>query len=189
MNAPDDLLAAAVAVDGEQASRRPHDALFATLYVELKRLARRETRRHGASSPVGPTTLLHEAYLQIAHRESLTFPDQSHFLAYASRAMRSLVIDGVRQRAACKRGGGIDITSLDTLTAEALDDPQMLDEISEALDALALLEPELAHVVDLRFFCGFTMAEIAAQQGSCERTVQRQWEKARALLYHALKAA
>jgi RNA polymerase sigma factor (TIGR02999 family) len=164
------------------------DELFARLYADLKRLARREVRRYGPAMPLGPTTLLHEAYLQLAGRESLAFADTGRFLAYASRAMRGLVIDRLRAQAASKRGGGLDITSFDTETAETLDDPGALEEISAALDELAVLQPELARVVDLKFFCGFTMIEIAAQCGSSQRTVQRQWEKARALLYQALRA-
>jgi DNA-directed RNA polymerase specialized sigma24 family protein len=80
------------------------------------------------------------------------------------------------------------VTSLDTLTAGDLPNPAALNELSDALDEMEALDPELAQVVDLRFFCGFTMAEIAAYQGVPERTVQRQWEKARTLLYLALKA-
>lgn len=133
-----------------------------------------------------PGKLLPPASLAAAGRDSLAFADPARFLAYTSRAMRSLVIDGLRARAAGKRGGGIDITSLDDETADAIDDPRELDRISDALDQLAVLQPELARVVDLRFFCGFTMTEISVQCGSSERTVQRQWHKARALLYAAL---
>jgi len=164
------------------------DELFTLLYADLKRLARREVRRHGAAVPLGPTTLLHEAYLDLAGREALEFADAGRFLSYASRAMRGLVISRLRAQGASKRGGGLDITSFDTETAETLDDPRALDDISAALDDLAALQPELARVVDLKFFCGFTVVEIAAQCGSSERTVQRQWEKARALLYQALSA-
>ena len=164
------------------------DELFAQLYTDLKRLARREARRHDPAAPLGPTTLLHETYLQLAGRESLAFADTGHFLADAWRAMRGLVIDRLRAQSALKRGGGLDITTLDTATAETLDDPRALDEISTVLDELAVLQPELARVVDLKFFCGFTMAEIAVQCRTSERTIERQWEKARALLYQALRA-
>lgn len=166
---------------------RAHDERFAALYAELRRIARRESRRQGPQTPLSTTTLLHEAYLNIAHRDGLAFPDEAHFLAYAARAMRGLVIDRVRARAALRRGGDTPITSLDTQTAEQVADPDTLSAIGAALDDLATIEPELAQVVDLRFFCGFTMAEIAAQRGVSERTVQRQWDKARALLYQALK--
>jgi DNA-directed RNA polymerase specialized sigma24 family protein len=100
--------------------------------------------------------------------------------------MRGLVIDRVRQRQAQKRGGGLDITSLDTEHAEQCPQPELLADIGDALDELAQLEPVLAQVVDLKFFCGFSMAEIAALTGSSERTVQRQWEKARLLLHRAI---
>ncbi len=162
------------------------DALFATLYSELHRLARREAARAGPGAVLSPTTLLHEAYLDMAQRAALEFADRGHFLAYAARAMRTVVIDRARAGAAQKRGGGLDITSLDTQTAEAVAEPTLLSDIGAALDELAQVEPELANVVDLKFFCGFAVAEIAAMQGISERTVQRQWEKARLLLFRAL---
>jgi|KBSMisStandDraft_5_1062788.scaffolds.fasta_scaffold210370_2 RNA polymerase sigma factor (TIGR02999 family) len=166
-----------------------NDTLFATLYRELHRLARREAARAGPRAVLSPTTLLHEAYLDLAHRDALAFPDRAHFLAYAARAMRSVVIDRARASATQKRGGGLDITSLDTQTAEGIAEPAVLSEIGIALDELAEIEPELANVVDLKFFCGFSVAEIANLHAVSERTVQRQWEKARMLLYHALAGA
>jgi RNA polymerase sigma factor (TIGR02999 family) len=165
----------------------PSDTLFASLYDELHRLARREAARAGPGAVVSATTLLHEAYLDMSQRDALAFPDQAHFLAYAARAMRTVVIDRARAGAAQKRGGGLDITSIDTQVAENLAEPEMLSEIGAALDELAELEPELANVVDLKFFCGFGVAEIATMQGVSERTVQRKWEKARLLLFRALE--
>jgi RNA polymerase sigma factor (TIGR02999 family) len=169
-------------------SAAPSDALFAALYSELHRLARREAARAGPGGVVSPTTLLHEAYLDMSQRDSLAFPDRGRFLAYAARAMRAVAIDRARADGAQKRGGGLHFTSLDTETAESVADPGMLSEIGAALDELATLEPALANVVDLKFFCGFSVAEIAALQGVSERTIQRQWEKARLLLYRALGA-
>ena len=162
------------------------DELFTSLYNELHRLARREVFRAGPGGMLSATTLLHEAYLDISRRDALAFADAGHFMAYAARAMRGLVIDRVRANGAQKRGGGLDITSLDTQVAGSCAEPEVLEGISEALDELALLEPELAQVVDLKFFCGFSMAEIAALKQVSERTVQRQWEKARLLLYRAM---
>ena len=190
MNAVPEPLAApaAGAADAAPAPRSsaPSDALFSTLYSELHRLARREAARAGPAAVVSPTTLLHEAYLDMSQRDSLAFPDRGSFLAYAARAMRAVAIDRARADGAQKRGGGLDITSLDTETAENVADPGMLSEIGAALDELAEVAPELANVVDLKFFCGFGVAEIAAMHGVSERTVQRQWEKARLLLFRAL---
>ena len=163
------------------------DQLFKTLYKELHRLARREAARLGPHASLGTTTLLHEAYLDISRRDALAFPNHAHFMAYAARAMRGLVIDRVRERNAQKRGGGLHITSLDTEHAEQCQQPEDLSRISDALDELATLDPALAQVVDLKFFCGFSMLEIAALMGSSERTVQRHWEKARMVLYRALR--
>ena len=121
-------------------------------------------------------------------RDALSFEDPARFLAYAARAMRGLVIDRVRARHAQKRGGAFVITSLDTEHAEQVANPEALQEIGDALDELAKLEPELAEVVDLKFFCGLTLADIATMKGVSERTVQRQWDKARMLLHRALAA-
>lgn len=168
------------------APRPQADALFATLYDELRRLARREVRRASPHDGLGTTTLVHEAWLDINQSPSLAFASPGHFLAYAARMMRGLVIDRVRARHSQKRGGGLVITSLDTENAEQVAQPEHLQLIGEALDDLATLEPDLANVVDLKFFCGFTLAEVAGMRGVSERTVQRQWEKARLLLYRAL---
>jgi RNA polymerase sigma factor (TIGR02999 family) len=130
--------------------------------------------------------LLHEAYLDISQRDALAFPDRGQFLAYAARAMRTVLIDRARAGAAQKRGGDVDILSLDTQLAETIAEPKLLSDIGDALEELAEVEPELANVVDLKFFCGFTVAEIAAMRSVSERPVQRQWEKARLLLYRAL---
>jgi RNA polymerase sigma factor (TIGR02999 family) len=161
--------------------------LFVTLYGELHRLAKRELRRSGAGASLGATTLLHEAFLDISAREGTSFPDRARFMAYAARAMRGLIIDYARSHRAQKRGGGFEITSLDTDIADQGADDQELRAIGDALDELAAAEPALAQVVDLKFFCGFSFAEIAAMRGCSERTVQRDWEKARIYLHHSLR--
>ena len=162
------------------------ETLFDALYADLCRLARREVRRNGAQDLLGTRTVVHEAWLDIRRSPSLEFATPGHFLAYAARAMRGLVIDRVRSRQAQKRGGGLSITSLDTDHAEQVAQPEFLQQVGDALDELARVEPALAQVVDLKFFCGFTLAEVAVMQGVSERTMQRQWEKARAVLYRAL---
>ena len=169
----------------EQADPSAAQPLFAALYAELHRLAKRELLRNGAGS-VGATTLLHEAYLSIGDRPATAFPDRARFMAYASRAMRGIIIDHARDRRAIKRGGQFEITALRTDIVENLADAAELSEISDALDALAGTDPALAEVVDLKFFCGFSFAEIAAMRGTSERTVQRHWEKARIYLHQAL---
>lgn len=162
------------------------EALFTSLYKDLLRLARREVRRNGASDVLSTDTLVHEAWLDIRKRPALDFDEPGRFLAYATRTMRGLVIDRVRSRYAQKRGGGVVITSLDTVNAEQAEQPETLEGIGEALEELEAVDPDLAQVVDLKFFCGFTLAEVASMKGVSERTIQRQWEKARLLLYQAL---
>ena len=178
----------ALVSQAEAGDARATNQLFTTLYQQLRRMARREAGRLGPHAPLGATTLLHEAWLEMSQRNALAFPSEGHFMAYAARAMRGLVIDRVRERQAQKRGGGLDITSLDTELAEQCAQPELLTDIDAALEDLAKLEPALAQVVDLKFFCGFSMVEIGALMGTSERTAQRQWEKARTLLYLALRA-
>jgi RNA polymerase sigma factor (TIGR02999 family) len=172
---------------GDEAAR---SQLFTVLYERLHRLARREIHRHGGALTLGSTTLLHEVYLRMGQHDETRFPDEARFLGYAARAMRGVIIDHVRERQAQKRGGHLHITALDTETAESL--PWTEDEllpIHDALEELALLDPGLAQIVDLKFFCGLSFAEIATLQKTSERTAQRHWEKARMLLHRALRSA
>jgi len=162
-----------------------HSRLFASLYGELRQLAERQLRRN-AGAPVSPTTLLHEAYLGMHGRDAV-FPDRERFIGYAARVMRGLIIDFVRDRRALKRGGDFHFTQLPTQVPEMDKDETDLSRLSEALDELAVRDAKLAEIVDLKYFCGYTFDEIAAQRGASARTVKRDWEKARALLFHQLK--
>jgi RNA polymerase sigma factor (TIGR02999 family) len=171
----------------ERGDRSAAEALFAALYSELHRLAKRELARPGVPVTLGVTTLLHEAYLDIAARNGPSFPDRTRFMGYAARVMRGLIIDHARNRHAQKRGGQFEITSLSVDAAENVIDDRELTRISEALDELAKLDPSLAEVVDLKFFCGFSFAEIGQMRGVSERTVQRQWEKARIYLHRSIR--
>ena len=165
------------------------DALFISLYAELHRLARRELNRRGPLGGLGVTTLLHEAYLSISDKDGTAFADHARFMAYAARVMRGLIIDDVRRRRSEKRGGLFHITSLDTELAGNVPGPNALLQISDTLDELAEIEPELAEIIDLKFFCGFSFAEIAAMRHVSERTIQRSWEKGRLFLHHAIESA
>jgi RNA polymerase sigma factor (TIGR02999 family) len=179
----------ALVASAEGGDRRALDALFAALYSELHRLARRQLSRGAGGMTLGTTTLLHEAYLDMAGREGGAFPDRGRFMAYAARVMRGLIIDYARRRQAHKRGGQFEIEPLASEVADASADDRELAKIGEALDELAAVDPPLALVVDLKFFCGFSFAEIAAMQGQSERTVQRQWAKARIYLHRLMGAA
>jgi RNA polymerase sigma factor (TIGR02999 family) len=172
----------------EQGDAAAADALFSALYAELHRLAKRELARPGAAVSLGATTLLHEAYLDMAGRDGSSFPDQARFMGYAARVMRGVIIDHARERHAQKRGGLFEITSLDTEAMENAVDHRELEQIGEVLDELGKVEPALAEVVDLKFFCGFSFGEIAVMRGVSERTVQRSWEKARIYLHRKIRA-
>jgi RNA polymerase sigma factor (TIGR02999 family) len=171
----------------EHGSKPAADALFSALYSELRRLAKRELARRGAPISLSATTLLHKAYIEIAGKDGKSFADRSRFMGYAARVMRGLIIDHARGRHAQKRGGRFEITSVGAEIENAADD-QKLGRISDALDELAKVEPALAEIVDLKFFCGFSFAEIGAMRNVCERTVQRKWEKARIYLHRSVRA-
>src|SRR5262245_24523375 len=171
----------------EQGDRAAADRLFTALYDELHRMARRELARRGAGVTLGATTLLHEAYLDISDRERAAFPDRNRFMGYASRVMRGLIIDYARRRQAQKRGGQFEITSIATEIADALPDAGQLTRLSDALDELESADARLARIVDLKFFCGFSFAEIAGMLDISERTAQRDWEKARIFLFRLLR--
>lgn len=173
----------------EQADDRAADQLFTLLYDELRRLAERHLRRAGTGLALSTTTLVHETYLRCAERGGLSFPDRKRFFAYASRAMRRLVIDYARHRRARRHDRGFEITlDENVLEGDAAPDEQ-LEALSEALEALAEVDSALVELVDLHFFGGLALTEIAAMRAVSERTVQRDWRKARLALYAWLHAA
>lgn len=178
------LLAAA-----ERGESSASEALFTALYTELHRLARKQLARHGWGVTIGATSLLHEAYMDLSKREGPPFPDEQRFLAYAARVMRGLIIDYARNRQAQKRGGLFHLTSIGTDVADGVANATDLEQLSEALDALAKVDPLLADVVDLKFFCGFSVPEIAALKGVSERTIERSWQKARLFLHKTVAGA
>ena len=186
MSFPDGL--AVLVARAETGDAPAKDALFATLYGELHRLAQSHLHRSAGPLTLGATTLLHETYLNIASRDELAFPDRARFLAYASRAMRGLVIHFLRTRNARKRGGELTFTSLDEAQEQPAEEHADLLALSAALDRLATLDPPLAELVDLKFFSGFSFADIAGLRGVSERTVQRDWAKARLILHTYLQA-
>ena len=160
--------------------------LFATLYRELHRVARRQLHANASGLTLGATTLLHEAYLDLSQR-CLVFPDRARFFSYAARAMRGLIIDYVRERRAIKRGGQFHLTTLDTVISDSVAQVDDLGPLGEALDALTATDPALAELVELKFFCGFGFVDIAAMRGVSERTVQRDWNKARLFLRYTMR--
>jgi RNA polymerase sigma factor (TIGR02999 family) len=162
----------------------PNGLRFAALYGDLRQLAERQLRR-SAGAPISPTTLLHEAYLDMSGKDAV-FPDRERFIGYAARVMRGLIIDLVRERRALKRGASFHITQLPTELSAPDGDEAELTRLSDALDELATHDARLAEVVDLKYFCGYTFEDIAAQRGTSKKTVQRDWEKARVILFRQL---
>jgi len=174
---------ATLIANAEKGDASAADALFALLYAELHRMAKGQLARSSIGATLGTTTLLHEAYLSMSEREGTVFPDRARFMAYAARAMRGLIVDHARNRQARKRGGEFVFTPVDeTLLDPGADRPD-LGRVGAALDELAAIEPRLAQVVELRFFCGFSFEEIAGMWGVSDRTVQREWAKARIYLH------
>jgi RNA polymerase sigma factor (TIGR02999 family) len=175
--------------EGESGAR---DALFSQLYSELRQLARSRLRRSEPVTVLNTTSLIHESYLRFVQARSLVFEDRTRFFAFAAHVMHSVVVDEVRKRHAERRGGGAEHVDLDTSQIDASgsgegDERQIL-QVHEALNDLAALEPRLAQVVEMRYYGGLTETEIAEALGVNERTVRRDWDKARALLFDALKA-
>jgi len=160
---------------------------FSLLYAELHKLARSKLRQHQSMTLLDTTSLLHESYLRLVGAQALPVSDRHHFFAYAARVMRSVIVDFARARLAERRGGDADDLVLDTGIAGRVAAPENeVLRVHDALDVLAKADPRLAQVVELRYFGGMTEAEIAQMLGTSERTVRRDWEKARLLLFAAL---
>lgn len=164
------------------------DQIFEAVYPELRRIAHGRLVRHVRDPLLDTTALVHECYLKFSAVQRLGVADRVHFMAYAATAMRSVIVDWARSELAERRGGGAAHVTLDTSNAGAVRAAE--DEIVDvdvALASLGQLDPRLARVVEMRYFCGMSDAEIGAALGVTDRTVRRDWEKARLLLAHALR--
>ena len=172
--------------NGDEAARQ---ALFHAVYAELKRLARGQLAGR-ANSTINTTGLVHETYIKLIRPESLRLNDRGHFFATAARAMRQIVIDHARRRRAEKRGGieAQIITVTDNADSGSLD-PETLVHLDDALARLQKLDMEAARLVELRFFAGLSVEQVAELRGVSPRTVLRDWRRARAFLFESLHPA
>jgi RNA polymerase sigma factor (TIGR02999 family) len=165
------------------------DRLFTAAYGELRKLARSRLRDGGRNTYLDTTALVHESYLRLSNIGQLRSEDRRAFFGYASRVMRSVIIDAVRERQAERRGGDLDRLTLNTELLDKLPaGEEELLQVNEALEVLAQAEPRLAKVVEMRYFGGYTEVEIAEALELTERTVRRDWDKARMLLGAMLKS-
>jgi RNA polymerase sigma factor (TIGR02999 family) len=166
------------------------DGLFALVYDDLRLIARRQLARLHAGHTLAPTVLVHEVYLRWAERSSQDVVNRHHFLALVARAMRHVIVDHVRRRHARKRNGGIALQQLDSAFSDRMvaTTAGLVDVITidEALSQLETLDERQARIVEMRFFAGLDLEEIAVALDVSERTVKRDWRKARTFLYHAL---
>lgn len=157
--------------------------VFSLLYDDLKRLARSRLRQHQTMTLLDTTALVHESFLKLVGVQSLPTEDQHHFFVYAARVMRSVIVDFARARLAERRGGGADHVVIDTVLGEKLAAPESdIMRVHDALEVLANADPRLVQVVEMRYFGGMTDLEIATTLGITDRTVRRDWDKARVLL-------
>jgi RNA polymerase sigma factor (TIGR02999 family) len=162
--------------------------VFDATYQELREMARKRLRTNTRGMLLDTTSLVHESFLRFAGNGNLRIEDRQHFLKYASRTMRSVVVDHVRERMAERRGGGaVHITLNTQFGSQDADGAEEILRVHEALEELAALDGRMAQVVEMRYFAGMTETEIAEALGITDRTVRRDWEKARLLLAEALK--
>ena len=164
--------------------------LFDVLYKDLRRVANARLHANGRAADMSPTVLVHETYERLVQLQELRVSDRKQFFTYASTVMRSVIVDMARARLADRRGGGVADVPMNTMLEASLASPldDSVVQIHEALDQLAAVEPRLAQVVEMRYFGGLSMGEIAEAIDVTERTVARDWTKARALLAAMLSA-
>ncbi len=173
-----------------QGDRGAFERVFEILYPDLRRIAHARLRPLGATGELGTTALVHESFLRLVGAGDLALTDRKHFFAYAAKTMRSIIVDVARERLAERRGGGQADLPLDTALADGIassDGESTLVRVNDALLELEALDAELARVVEMRYFAGYTEAEVADLLGVSERTVRRHWEKARAFLLASLQ--
>ncbi|HZJ01975.1 MAG TPA: ECF-type sigma factor [Gemmatimonadaceae bacterium] len=181
--------------DATGAARRPRlesgesiDELMPMVYEELRQIAHRHISTHKAGTTLNTTALINEAYLRLVDQSRAEWKDRIHFLGVAALAMRHILVDRARARMSAKRGGSKFRVTLDDAVLSDDDAPGGLLQITDALDRLSAIDARLSRVVEYRFFGGLTSAEIAELLGITERTVERDWIKARMLLRELLSS-
>lgn len=166
-------------------AQAPAQALIADLYRDLRPLARRVRMRAGGSDTLQTTALINEAYLKL--RRSVEWNDREHFLRTAARAMRQILLDQAKERLAAKRGGGEKPLPLEAIDEEPVVPDEILLRLDEALERLGQLEPRLMQLVECRFYAGYSEVETAQLLGLSDRTVRRDWLRAKAWLYDSIR--
>lgn len=184
MSAPGEATQLLQALDAND--RSGADRLFAIVYDELHACAEDHFRRQPEGHTLQPTALVHEAFLKLVDQTHAGWTSRAHFLAVAARAMRQTLIDHSRRRAALKRGGDLCRVTLDEAVTPIVEfDPELLD-LEECLQRLAALDPRQSHIVELRFFGGMTVEEVAHVLGLSKATIESDWRMARAWLRREL---
>ena len=178
----------AILQQARQGELDPVDELFPLLYDELRVLARSQLRGEAADRTLNVTALISEAYLRMVDQTRAEWTDRAHFFAYAARAMRAVLVDYARRRGALKRGGEAHLVSLDDRDIPVEAQCDLLVALDDALTRLGELNDRLCRTVEYRFFGGMTEEETAAVLGVSDRTVRRDWLKARAWLHAELAA-
>lgn len=177
---------------GADGGRPAPDALVPVVYDELRRLANRYMAGERVGHTLQPTALVHQAYVRLADTPGVEWEGRTHFFAVAARAMRRVLIDHARERDALKRGGGdrpLRVTFVEGLPDATEVEREGLIALHRALERLAGLDPRQAKIVELRYFAGLTVAEVAEHLGVSKRTVEGDWAHARAWLRHELAEA
>jgi RNA polymerase sigma factor (TIGR02999 family) len=170
----------------QKGDRGAADALYASMYADLRRLARSRLRAGRRHTLLDTCSLVHESYLRFMKANRLEIEDRVHFLRWAAQVMRSVIVDFARRRLAERRGGSLARVTLDVEQAATDSGEEEILGVHEALDRIAAVDPRLAQVVEMRYFGGLTEPEIAQALGVTERTIRRDWHKARLLLREAL---
>lgn len=164
-------------------------ALFTAAYDELRALARQRLSRGAPITTLETTGLVHEAFLRFERAGKLEITDRNKFMAYASRVMRNIVIDTVREKQSERRGGEINFVTLNTAVGNTVEDEAGVLQLDEALTVLEAADPELVQIVEMRYFSGMSVEAVAQALGKSPRTIFREWEKARLILLTQLGGA
>jgi RNA polymerase sigma factor (TIGR02999 family) len=184
VNEPSDVTV--LLLDLQAGDRAAFGALVDLLYDDLRRHARRHLKMRGNQLTLDTSGLVHEAFLRLIDQTRLSWEDRGHFLAVYARVMHNILIDMARQKGALKRGGDRRAVALEEHHLQVSAEAEDLLAIDGALERLRALDPRLAQVVECRFFAGLTETETALALGVTDRTVRRDWVKARTLLYRWL---